>query len=98
MLAQQNAEARDLVWHYITKSSDDLNATYGSCVFLLARLYKGVMECFNKTEGVLSEFVETIEGDKLISARQAIKQGFETVEQHQKIYQQNVDVFKTWLN
>ena len=71
-LAQQSSESRDLVWNYLMSNQQMMMDKYASGVFLLPRLFKGVLERYNRLEAV-SEFCES---HKIETAKQAIAQGF----------------------
>ena len=88
-LAGQNKFSRNLVWDYLKNGQNWLDETYGSGLFLLPRLYKGVIEqfsCLNEVRGFVDE---QFSQDRLKGAKSGILQGLETVERYEAILMRN---------
>ena len=89
-LAAQNSSTRDYIWNFLVENQEKINEKYKNGIFLLPRLYKGVLELFNE-----SRIVEEFCGDhKLEKARQAINQGFDSVLLNERIFESNRGIFE----
>jgi hypothetical protein len=88
-LAGQNVFSRNLVWEHLKNEKDWFDKTYGSGLFLLPRLYKGVIEQFSCLSEVHGYVDEQFAQGGLKSAKSGVLQGLETVERNEAILVRN---------
>ena len=92
-LANQGRLARNQVWQKVlVEKADYLNELYGQQLFLLPRVYKGVLDRFND----YSEIESFVSSHNLEAAKQGISQGIEAVQTHQSIFEFNRTEFGTF--
>lgn len=89
-LAGNSQKHATLVFQKLTTEVKYFKNLYENSIFLLARMYKGVLECFNQT-GLVEDFCQNHD---LNTAKQGISQGFETVKLYENIYAKNCEKFE----
>ena len=96
MLAGQNSEALEVVFGFLKDQALYLDLKYGGGVFLLPRMYKGVITQLNDTGKVKPWMDEMQKAGTLNSIRKELNQALETVVVKERVRINNENVFENY--